>query len=72
MRQPNSLPLSPVHAAALEHIADLRRDAQRSQLARAARVRASYDRGRTPAWPAAVVVALRERLVRHGEPCPTC
>ncbi len=67
-----------VHPAALPaaqaHLAELRAEAERDRLARAAR------RPNRPApRPAGLVSALRDRLARPGtsarprrEPCPTC
>jgi ribosomal protein L39E len=57
MSRSNALPLSLTHAVALAHIADLRAEAERHQLARAVRTRR-----RVPAWPATVVAALRDSL----------
>lgn len=75
-RSTSSLPLSPTHAAALAHIANLRAEAEREQLARQV-VRTQ----RRPAWPAAVAAALRASLAgalpgtrpeRRGAACVTC
>jgi hypothetical protein len=73
---PTLLPLSPIHAAALMHFADLRAEAERERLARQV---ARAQRG--SAWPAAVATALRDRIraalpgtrpERHGAACVTC
>ena len=70
------LPLSLTHAVVAAHIADLRAEAERHQLARTARHARPGAR-----WPAMVVTALRDSLAealptsRSGgrmEPCPTC
>ena len=78
MTRSTALPLSLTDAAAAAHLADLRADAERHRVVRAAR------RRRGPAWPASVVAALRESISaglpgsrlprgsRRATPCPTC
>ena len=75
MNRTTALSPSPTYQAALEHLAELRAEAEHGRL-----VRAAAPPRRRPAWPANVVAALRDSLaVRpggaapgRGEPCPTC
>lgn len=75
MTYTTALPLSPAHGAASARLAELRTEAERHQLARAAR------RRRAPAWPVTVAAALRDSLAAarpsgraagSGQTCPTC
>ncbi|MGH8970807.1 MAG: hypothetical protein ACRDV1_12755 [Actinomycetes bacterium] len=66
-----SLPLSPVHAAALARVADLRREAEQARLARSV---TRTRRHPAPTWPATVMAALRDSLrgtTRRPAPAPT-
>lgn len=72
-RSTTSLPLTPSHAAALAHVAELRAAAEHHALVRAAR-----GRRRVQAWPPRVAAALRDSLAaalpvgRTRQPCPSC
>jgi hypothetical protein len=67
---PAPWPESPAFAAAVERIADLRRESAVAELRQVAR----RTRPGPARWPAAVVAALRESLrpVAPARPCPTC
>lgn len=75
-RSTTTLPLTPSHAAALAHVAELRAAAEHHTLVRAAR-----RRRRVPAWPPRVAAALRDglaaalpvgRTTRTRQTCPSC